>query len=115
LHGTAGTALYPGTSSSVSFTVDNPSTGHEYVNKIHLTGVDAFAGPLFTNPIPTGVGAGKCDVSQFSMPDVTAAQDVPSGNGTAITATGTITLADDTANTQDGCKNAVLRLNLTSN
>jgi hypothetical protein len=115
LSGTTVGSLYPGTNVSASFTATNPSTGHEYVTKVHLVGVDAFAGPGLTNPIPVGVGAGKCDTSQFSMPDVTENQDIPSGGPTNLTNGGTLTMADDAANTQDGCKNAVLRLNLTSN
>jgi hypothetical protein len=115
LHGTTTTTLYPGTSTPVNFTVDNPSTGHQFVGTITLTSVDAFTGPGFTNPIPVGVGAGKCDTSQFSMPAVAANQDVGTGSGIGIAATGTLTLADDATHTQDGCKNAVLRLNLTSN
>src|SRR5215475_5273053 len=44
LHGTAGTTLYPGTTSSISFTVDNPSTGHQQLGTIHLAGVKACVG-----------------------------------------------------------------------
>lgn len=104
IHGTAATTLYPGTSSTVSFTVDNASPGHQYVNTITLTGVT-------TDSAHTTAG---CAVADFTMPNVTAAQDVPSGNGTAITATGTITMAN-TGVSQDACKGAPLTLHLTSN
>jgi hypothetical protein len=53
-------------------------------------------------------------VADYTMPDVTAAQDVASGSGVAITATGTLTMAN-TATSQDACKNAPLTLNFTSN
>lgn len=102
LHGTVADTLYPGTSSSVSFTVDNPSNGHQYVNVITLASVT------------TDVAHAACVVADFSMPNVTAAQDVASGNGTAIIATGTITMAN-TSTSQDACRNAPLTLNLTSN
>jgi hypothetical protein len=102
IHATASTTLYPGTSSSVSFTVDNPSPGHQYVNVIHLASVS------------TDVAHSTCVVADYTMPDVTAAQDVPTGNGTAITATGTLTMAN-TAVSQDACKTAPLTLNFTSN
>jgi hypothetical protein len=102
IHGTAATALYPGTSSVVTFTADNASTGHQLLNTITLTGVTTNAGH-------TG-----CVVADFTMSPVTANQDVPSGTGIAITATGTITMAN-TAVSQDACKDAVLTLNLTSN
>ena len=102
LHGTAASTLYPGTSSTVTFTVDNPSAGHQYVNTIHLASVT------------TDAAHSACNVGDYTMPDVSAAQDVANGNGIAITATGTITLAN-TAVSQDACKNAPLTLNLTSN
>lgn len=101
IHGIAATTLYPGTSSTVSFTVDNPSTGHQYVNTISLTNVT------------TDAGHSGCVVADFTMPTVTAHQDVDTGNGTAITATGTITMAN-TASSQDACKGAPLTLHLTS-
>jgi len=102
LHGTVADVLYPGTSSSVSFTVDNPSSGHQFVNAITLASVS------------TDVAHAACVVADFSMPNVTAAQDVPSGNGTVIGVTGMITMAN-TATSQDECRNAPLTLNLTSN
>lgn len=101
LHGVAATTLYPGTSSTVTFTVDNASPGHQYVNVITLDSVS------------TDAGHSACVVGDFTMPPVTAAQDVPSG-GTAITATGTITMANTTVS-QDACKGAPLTLHLSSN
>jgi hypothetical protein len=47
------------------------------------------------------------------MPDVVANQDVASGNGQAITATGTLTM-NDLNSSQNTCKNANLTLNFTS-
>lgn len=102
LHGTVVDTLYPGTSSTVSFTVDNPSPGHQYVNVITL------------GSVTTDAAHSACAVADFTMPAVTAAQDVAAGNGIAITATGTITMAN-TSVSQDACRNAPLTLNLTSN
>jgi hypothetical protein len=102
LHGTAPATLYPGTSSVVNFTVDNPSSGHQLVNTIHLDSVS------------TDVAHSACVTTDFTMPDVVATQDVPAGNGTAITATGTLTL-NNTSVSQDDCKNAPLTLHLSSN
>jgi hypothetical protein len=102
LHGTAPTTLYPGTSSVVNFTVDNPSTGHQLVNVITLDSVS------------TDAAHSSCVTNYYTMPNVTANQDVPAGNGTAITATGTLTF-NNTAVSQDGCKNAPLTLHLSSN
>jgi len=46
------------------------------------------------------------------MPDVTVNQDFPNGNGQTVTATGTLTMANN--GNQDACKGAPLTLNLTS-
>jgi len=43
LHGTTASTLYPGTSSTVNFTVDNPSPGHQHVATIHLASVTTDA------------------------------------------------------------------------
>lgn len=43
IHGTAATTLYPAASSTVTFTVDNPSPGHQYVNTISLASVTTDA------------------------------------------------------------------------
>jgi hypothetical protein len=103
LHGTAATTLYPGTSSVVNFTVDNPSPGHQYVNTIHLVSVAADS------------SHSACVVADYGMPDVVAHQDI-AGNatGAAITATGTLSMAN-TAVSQDACQGATLTLTLSSN
>ena len=98
IHASAPTTLYPGTSSTVSFTVDNPSPGHKRIGTIHLASVDTPA---------------SCSAADFTMPDVTANQDVASGNGIAITATGTLTMANN--GNQDACQAGTITLHLTSN
>lgn len=102
LHGTTASTLYPGTSSTVSFTVDNPSSGTERVGTIHLASVT------------TDAGHSGCVMTDFSMPDVVANQSFPNGNGQSVTATGTLSMAN-TALNQDACQGAPLTLNLTSN
>ena len=102
IHGTVGSTLYPGTSGTVSFTVDNPSPGHQYVNTIHLASVVADG------------SHSSCVVADYGMADVVAHQDVASGNGIAITTTGSLTMAN-TAVSQDACQGATLTLNFTSN
>jgi hypothetical protein len=108
LHGTVGGSLYPGTSSTVSFTVDSPSPGSELVNKIHLASITPDAGHSGCSTVITG---GNPD---FTMADVTANQSFPSGNGQAVTATGTLLMRETGVN-QDACQGATLTLNLTSN
>jgi hypothetical protein len=102
LHGTTASTLYPGTSSSVSFTVDNPSPGTERVGTIQLASVT------------TDAGHSGCVMTDFTMPAVVANQSFPSGNGQAVTATGTLSMANSASN-QDACQGAPLTLNLTSN
>jgi hypothetical protein len=102
LHATTGSILYPGTSTTVSFTVDNPSAGTQRVGTIHLASVT------------TDSAHSSCVVTDFTMPDVVANQSFPTGNGHAVTATGTLTMAN-TGVSQDACQGAPLTLNLTSN
>lgn len=97
--GTVTDVLYPGTSSVVTFAVDNDSDGNQLVNTITL--VDVVASDL------------GCLSAWFSMDNVVSNQDIDPG-GEAITATGLITM-ENVATNQDACKNATLTLNLTSN
>jgi hypothetical protein len=108
LHGAVGSTLYPGVSSTVTFTVDNPSPGVEQVNTIHLASITPDGGHSGCSTVITG---GNPD---FKMPDVVANQSFPSGSGQAVTATGTLTM-HDTGVSQDACQGATLTLNLTSN
>jgi len=103
LHGTAASQLYPGGSSSVSFTADNAGASDLYVQTIHLVSVDADAGHAL------------CDTADFSMPDVPSNTIVPAGqSGYALGGSGTLSYAN-TAVDQGACKGASLTLNLTSN
>ncbi len=102
IHGTTSASLFPGTSTTVSFTVDNPSAGSQRVNAIQLESVS------------TDAGHSACVMSDFTMPNVTVNQTLPSGNGQAVTATGTLSMAN-TALNQDACQGAPLTLHLTSN
>lgn len=96
--GTSASTLYPGTTSTVNFSVNNPSTGNQFVTTIHLNSV--------TTSVP------ECLGTWFTMPDVAANQDIDPG-GEAITATGTLTMINAAAS-QDACKLATLTLNLSS-
>jgi hypothetical protein len=110
----------------VSFTVDNPSSGDQQVGTIHVVSIkacpagDTWNGAACTN---SGVEITTCETvetggsttntANFWMPDVVANQDVPTGNGQTITATGTITMNDLNAS-QNTCKSASLTVNFTS-
>jgi hypothetical protein len=108
LHATVSSTLYPGTSSPVSFTVDNPSSGTQRVATISLASISVDAGHSGCSTVISG---GNPD---FTMPDVTANQVFPNGNGQAVTAGGTLTM-NDTGVSQDACQGATLTLHLTSN
>jgi hypothetical protein len=102
LHGTTDVALYPGTDATVSFTVDNDSPGHQWVGTITLDSVS------------TDAAHAGCVMTDFTMDDVDASQDVPNGDGTVIGETGILEMAN-TAVSQDACKDAPLTLHLSSN
>ena len=126
LHGTSGSTLYPGTSSVVTFTVDNPGSGNQYLAKIHLVQVDSCTVAWdYTNPAaPTcnggaafagnlACGGTNSASNDFQMADVTVNHDYAPGSGQAVTPTGTLQM-NDLNSSQDACKNANLVLELTS-
>ena len=103
------TALYPGGSQTVSFTASNPSKTTLRLGTIKLASVSVDAAHA------------ACAVSDFTMPDVPANQSIEttvSSTGVdtpeAITATGTLSFANDSTTSQDACKNADITLHLTS-
>lgn len=127
IHGSSASTLYPGTSSAVSFTIDNPSSGHQQLGTVHLASVKACvgAGSSWNGSSCTNsgseatacesveTGASDTNSANFWMADVAANQDFGNGNGQAVTATGTLKMNDLSSN-QDSCKNANLTLNFTS-
>jgi len=108
LHATVAGNLYPGSSSSVSFTVDNPSSGSQRVGTITLASISVDAGHSGCSAATSG---GNPD---FSMPAVAVNKTFASGNGQTVTQTGTLTM-NDTGVNQDACQGATLTLNLTNN
>jgi hypothetical protein len=124
LHGTTSGTLYPGSSTTVGFTVDNPSGGSERIGTIHLASVVACDTAFVAGACPSGHEIATCEsvddgsvanagTGDFYMADVAANEDVASGNGQSITATGTLTM-NNLASSQDTCKNANLLLDLTA-
>jgi hypothetical protein len=98
VHGTVAGALVPGGSQTVSFTADNSSSSSLRLGTIHLVSVSADAQH----------SGCTSSVGQFSMSDVTANEDVASGNGHALNATGTLSMGS--SGNQDACKGASLTL-----
>lgn len=128
LHGSATDPLYPGTSSDVTFTVDNPGNGQQYLATIHLASVDACSVAWdYSSPLGPQCGAnapgGGGDIascgglnstsSDFQMDDVTVNHDYAPGSGWSVTPLGSLHM-NDLSTPQDSCKGAFLNLNLTS-
>lgn len=107
LHATVSSNLYPGTSSPVSFTVDNPSPGSQRVGTITLSSITVDAGH---STCSTAIGGGNPD---FSMPAVAVNKVFPTGNGQSVTPTGTLTM-NETGVNQDACQGATVTLHLTN-
>jgi hypothetical protein len=123
IHGAAASTLYPGTSSAVTFTADNPSSGNQQIGTIHLASAVACSVAFSGGSCPSGnevtgcesVETGSTDTgtANFWMPDVVANQGLAPGNGDSITATGTLKMNDLSAD-QDACRSVNLLLNFTS-
>lgn len=108
LHATVSNTLYPGASSPVTFTVDNPGQGAERVGTISLSSITVDAGHSTCSVVTTG---GNPD---FTMPAVAVNKSFASGNGQAVTPNGTLTM-NDTGVNQDACQGATLTLHVVNN
>lgn len=108
IKGTVASTLYPGGSSNVTFTIDNPSSGAQRVGTISLASISVDAGHSTCSKV---VGGGNPD---FTMAGVVVNKVYGPGNGQTVTPTGTLTM-NDTGVSQDACQGATLTLNLTSN
>jgi hypothetical protein len=108
LKGTVTGNLYPGSSSPVTLTVDNPSSGKQRVGTVTLEKITADAGHSGCSVVITG---GNPD---FTMADVVVNKTFSPGNGQAVTPGGTLTM-NDTGVNQDACQGATLTLTLKSN
>jgi hypothetical protein len=86
----------------VTFTAANPTNSGIEVSNVHLVGVSVDAGHA------------ACVTDDFTMPDVTEADEVAAG-ATAETLSGLGTLSyADTAVNQDACQGATITLTLSS-
>lgn len=108
LHATISNSLYPGSSSPVSFTVDNPSSGVQRVGTVTLASITVDASH---SECKTTISGGNPD---FTMAAVPVNQVVNPGNGQNVAATGTLTM-NETGTNQDPCQGATLTLHLTNN
>jgi len=108
LHATISSSLYPGSSSPVSFTVDNPSSGVQRVGTVTLASISVDGAH---STCSTTLIGGNPD---FTMAAVPVNQVVNPGNGQSVSATGTLTM-NETGTNQDPCQGATLTLHLTNN
>lgn len=108
IKGTVTGNLYPGTSSPVTLTIDNPSTGKQRVGTISLEGITPDAGHSTCSVVTTG---GNPD---FTMADIVVNKVFGPGNGQAVTPNGSLTM-NDTGISQNACQGATLTLTLKSN
>lgn len=108
IKGTVASNLYPGGSSPVTFTVDNPSSGSQRIGTITLASIAVDAGHSGCSKVITG---GNPD---FTMAPVVVNKVFPSGNGQSVTPSGSLVM-NDTGVSQDACQGATLTLSLTSN
>lgn len=108
IKGTVSGNLYPGSSSTVTLTVDNPSSGKQRLGTVSLEKITPDAGHSTCSVVTTG---GNPD---FTMADVVVNKTYGPGNGQAVTPTGTLTM-NDTGINQDACQGATLTLSLKSN
>ncbi len=108
LHATITSNLYPGSSSPVTLTVDNPSSGVQRVGTVSLASISVDSGHSTCSTVITG---GNPD---FTMAPVPVNQVVNPGNGQSVAATGTLAM-NETGVNQDGCQGATLTLHLTNN
>jgi hypothetical protein len=108
LYATVSSNLYPGTSSPVSFTVDNPSSGSQRVGTITLGSITVDAAHSTCSTTITG---GNPD---FTMAAVTVNHVFGTGSGQSVTPGGTLTM-NETGVNQDACQGATLTLHLTNN
>ncbi len=108
LHATISSSLYPGSSSPVTFTVDNPSSGSQRVGTITLSSISVDSGH---SACSTTISGGNPD---FTMPAVAVNKVFGAGNGQSVTQNGTLTM-NETGVNQDACQGATLTLKLANN
>ena len=89
----------------------NPSQGQEFLHNIHLASVT----------VGTPHASNGCDYRWFTMPDVTADQDIASSGAAStaysVTATRTVTMSDGNGTipvNQDACQGATISFGFTT-
>ncbi|MBS1878719.1 MAG: hypothetical protein JST31_04345 [Actinobacteria bacterium] len=108
IHGTVSGSLYPGSASTVTFTVDNPSSGKQRVGSISLEKITPDVSHSTCSTTTTGANP------DFTMAEVAVNKVYGPGAGQSVTPTGSLTM-NETGVSQDACQGATLTLTLKSN
>src|SRR5436305_26690 len=69
LHGSTGGTVYPGTSTTVTFTADNPSSGRQQIGTIHLASVVACSSAFSGGACPGGNEVTTCESVETGASD----------------------------------------------
>jgi hypothetical protein len=103
LHGSIAPGLTPGGSESVSYSADNSNSSSLQVGTVKaVVSIDAAH------------ATAGCKASDFNVADTAENQTIPAkSSGTALETSGTVTMTDSAEN-QDACKGAEVKLALTS-
>jgi hypothetical protein len=99
-------ALYPTTSQAVNLNINNPGSGSQFVNAVHLDSITADAGHSSCDVSSSGANAA------FTMADVTVNETLAAG---ATTSKSGSLARNDTGVSQDSCQGATLTLHFSSN
>lgn len=123
IHGSTSGSLYPGASTTINFTADNPSSGRQRLGTIHLASIVACNAAFAAGVCPSGhevtscesveTGASDTNTADFWMADAVANQDLASGTGQSVSVSGTLKM-NDLSTSQDACQSANLLFNFTS-
>lgn len=120
--GTSASTLYPGTTSVVTFSINNPGSSSQQLGTIYLSAIKACsAGSAWNGTLcaPAGSEIATCEsvdpgnvvdasLSNFYMQDVAVNTEFATGPHPVVT-TGTLKM-NDLSSSQDTCKNAALYL-----
>jgi hypothetical protein len=98
--------LLPGASATMTFTVDNPSSGNQHLGTISVDGITSDKALCNSTDNPSWF--------DFSDTDVVNANYAP-GDGQAVSGDLTVSFVNTPAASQDACKGATLSFSYVSN
>ena len=109
----SGGPLYPGAGSeTLSYTVTNPSSGHQGLNGIAVSVVTSGGNVVDS---VSGNAVGGCLASWFVVDNTNHAATGDYAGGQAGNGSAGVSMSNDTANSQDSCKSVSPKLNIAAN